>query len=161
MLAVKRIAPHASVLALAALLTASLAACQAGSGASTSQDYDPVDGRNVNLPDDASYGDPYLAIRGAQVVDLGTVHSMVVTVVNRTGGSDVLEAVTIAGQPAALSSGAVEVAADQAVSLGAGGVATATVEGLDVEPGDWVDVTLSFAESGVAEVEVLSVPPAG
>lgn len=154
----KTIAPLAGRLALAAVLSAALTACQAGSNASTSQDYAPVDGRNVNLPADASFADPYLAIRGAQVVDLGTTHSMVVTVVNQTEGSDVLESVSIADQPAMLSSGPVEVAAGQAVSLGAGGVATATVEGLDLEPGDWVDVSLSFSESGVADLQVLTVP---
>lgn len=156
---VKRIASSASVLALAALLTASLSACQAGTGANTSQQYDPTNGRNVNLPADATYGDAYLAVRGAQVVSEDAALGAVVTMVNQTGAPDVLESVTIGGQPATLSGGPVPLAPGQPVSLGTGGHATATVAGLDTAPGDWVELTLVFAQSGTATVNVLTVTP--
>ena len=154
----KRITSSGSVLALAALLTVSLAACQAGSGASTSQAYDPVDGRNVNVPADATGTDPYLAVRGAQVVDLGDAHSLVVTLVNHTDADDALTGVSIAGQPVDLSTGTVDLPVGEAVAVGPGGAATAIATGIDVDPGDWVDVQLRFGSSGVAELSVLAVP---
>lgn len=157
---VKRIASTGSVLALAALLTVTLGGCQAGSSAQTSQQYDPTDGRNTNLPADASWGDPYLAIRDAQVVLSGTTGSVVVTFVNKTGEEDTLESVTIDGQPAELSD-AVTIADGEHAALGEGGQAVAVADGLAAAPGDWVPITLEFASSGIAEMDVLAVPPAG
>lgn len=155
----KRIASSASVLAVAALLTVGLSGCQTGSGASTSQQYDPTNGRNVNVPADATYGDAFLALRGAQVVTDDTSTGAVVTMVNQTGAPDSLTSVSINGQAAAMSNGPVEIVPGQPISLGDGGDATATVEGLDVKPGDWVELTLVFSQSGSATVNVLSVTP--
>lgn len=159
MAAVKRIAPTGSVLAIAALLTVSLAGCQAGSNAQTSQQYDPVDGRNVNVPSDAGFGDPYIAVRGAQLVDLGTTKSVVVTLVNKTDETDTLASVAVDGKPATLSDGPVEVPVGEPVSLGALGVATATVDAADLAAGDWGTLTLTFTRSGIAELDVLTVTP--
>lgn len=154
----KRLAKSASILA-AALLTASLTGCQTGSNANTSQQYDPTNGRNVNVPADATWGDPYLALRGAQVVSDAGSTGAVVTVVNQTGAPDTLTSVSIGGKDAPLSGGPLQVVPGTPVSLGAGGNATATVDGLDVKPGDWVELTLVFAESGSATVDVLAVTP--
>jgi hypothetical protein len=158
--AVKRIAPIGSVLAIAALLTVSLAGCQAGANAQTAQQYDPVDGRNVNVPSDAGFGDPYIAVRGALLVDVGTTTSVVVTLVNNTDSVDTLQAVAVNGMTATLSDGPVPVPVGVPVSLGENGIATAEVELQDVAPGDWATLTLTFAESGIATFDVLAVTPA-
>jgi len=148
------------IVAAAVLAVASLSACQAGQSAQTSQDYAAVDGRNVNLPADASYGDPYLGLRNAFVEVVDGTHSAVVTVVNNTDTSDVLLSVTVAGKPATLSSGPVEVASRTSITVGSGGQTTAVVDGLDVLPGSWTVWAVTFQNAGIAEVPVLVTTPA-
>ena len=58
-------------LAAAASALLILSGCAAGQTAETSQDYDPADGRNVNIPDEATFGDEYIAVRNALVVSDG------------------------------------------------------------------------------------------
>jgi len=145
--------------AASVLTVLSLSACQAGRSAQTSQDYVAVDGRSANLPEDASFDDPYLALRNAFVEDLGSSHAAVVTVVNNTDAPDVLLSVAIGGQPTTLSSGPLNFGAGQSVTVGTGGQATAVAEGVDAAPGDWTTMTVTFQEAGVAEIPVLVSPP--
>ncbi len=146
-------------LAAAVLAVISLSACQAGRSAQTSQNYVPVDGRSVNLPEDASFDDPYLALRNAFVENLGSTQSAVVTVVNNTDESDVLLSVTIAGQEAELSSGPLEFGAGQSITLGTGGDASAVTQGGETAPGDWTSMTVTFQNAGIADIPVLVSPP--
>jgi hypothetical protein len=147
------------IVAAAVLAVASLSACQAGQSAQTSQDYAAVDGRNVNLPADATFGDAYLGLRNAFVEAVGTTHSAVVTVVNNTDTSDVLISVTVAGQPATLSGGPLEIASRASATVGSGGQATAVVDGLDVPAGSWTNMTVTFQNAGIADIPVLVTEP--
>jgi hypothetical protein len=143
------------VVAACVLSVLSLSACQAGQSAQTSQDYTAVDGRGVNLPEDASFDDPYLAVRNAFVEDYGTSKSAVVTVVNNTDESDVLLSVAIGGQPATLSGGPLEFGAGESVTVGSGGETTAVADGVDAAPGAWTTMTVTFQNAGAAEIPVL------
>jgi len=142
------------------VLSLILTGCQAGQNAPTSQPYNPVDGRNVNVPDDATLSEPYIGVRDALVI-LGDdgVAALGVTVVNNSDEADVLESVVIGGTEATLSGGPIEFAAHTSVSLGFGENASAAVAGFEGEVGQWTDLMLRFTKSGTAELSVLALAP--
>jgi hypothetical protein len=141
--------------AAAALLT--LSGCAAGQSAETSQDYDPADGRNVNIPEGAAFGDEYLAVRNALVVSDGGPASVTVTLVNNTEAADVLTEARIGDQTAVFVGGRVELPPGQKVSIGGGSERVALVEAGGVEPGDWTELTLSFSQAGTTTIDVLVI----
>jgi hypothetical protein len=147
-----------AILAITMVAVASLAACQAGQSAATSQDYQPVDGRNINVPEDANYDEPYVAVRNAVVVAYKTDATLVVTIVNQSPEAEVFESATLDGLPVTLSGGPIELAPKQSVSLGYNDFETATVSGFKSVPGDWVDLTMRFTSKGDAKLQVLVVP---
>jgi len=147
-----------ALLAVAMVATAGLVGCQAGQSAQTSQEYDPVDGRNVNQPTDAAFDEPYVAIRNAVVVAIESDATLVVTLVNQSDETEVLESATIDALPVTLSGGPIEIAPQQSVSVGYGDFETATVTDFKSVPGDWVDLTMRFTSAGDAELQVLVVP---
>jgi hypothetical protein len=147
---------------VAAVLLCSLAAlaltgCAAGSTAQTSQTYNPGDGRNVNIPADATFTDPYLAVRNALVVSNGGAASATVTVVNHTDEPDTLNQISINGNVATFVGGPFEVAPGEKISVGGGSDASALVADGGVEPGHWTDLSLTFANAGTTTVSVLVV----
>jgi hypothetical protein len=146
-----------AVVVVTLLAATSLAACQAGREAQTSQDYDPADGRNVNIPEGAT-DRPYIAVRNAVVVAAEDEASLVVTLVNQSDEAEVLESATLDEAEVTLSGGPVELEPNQSVSIGYEDFETATVSGFEAAPGDWVDLTLRFATVGDAELQVLVVP---
>jgi hypothetical protein len=149
-----RLAIVGSLLALTALT-----GCQAGQKAATAQPYNPVDGRNVNVPDGAVYPSPYMAVRDAIVVSDGDNAALVFTLVNNSHEDDALESATLQGKNVILPGGPIGVPIGQAVNVGSDGGAVAGVLGLKVPPGHWADLSLSFAKAGQADFQVLVVPP--
>lgn len=147
-----------TVVAAALLSVLGLAGCSAGQSAPTSQDYDPVDGRNINVPADATFDEEYMAVRNAVVVARDDQASLVVTMVNQALEADVLESASLEGEPLTLSGGPIEFRPGQSVSLGFDDNATATQQPFGISPGDWVDLTLNFTRAGTAELQVLVVP---
>jgi hypothetical protein len=152
-----RTARGAAILTVVTIAALSLAGCQAGQSAATSQDYDPVDGRNVNIPSDAGFDDPYIAVRNAVVVAADSEASLVVTLVNQSPDAEVLEAASLEGEPLVLSGGPISLAAGKSVSVGFDDFATATQSDFGAAPGDWVDLTMSFTSAGNADLQVLVV----
>lgn len=144
-------------LAAAASALLILSGCAAGQTAQTSQDYDPADGRNVNIPEEATFGDEYIAVRNALVVSDGGPASITVTLVNNTPQADVLTEAKIGEQTAVFVGGPVEVATGQKVSIGGGAERIALVEAGGVEPGDWTELTLSFSQAGTTTIDVLVI----
>lgn len=143
------------------ILTTSLllVGCQAGQTAATSQGYNPVDGRNVNVPEGASFDDSYIAVRNALIVVNEDAAAVVATLVNNSEDADVLESVTIDGLEAMLSGGPIDFAAHQSISLGFAENASATASGFEGEVGQWTDLTLRFTKAGNAEISVLAAAP--
>jgi hypothetical protein len=143
----------AAAAATAALL---LTGCQAGTNAQTSQPFNPVTGRNVNVPASPGYYDPYLAVRGVTLVENSSGEVVLVAkVINKTEQSEDLVSVTAGDSAATL--------VDAPVSIPAGGTASFGVENgeaaywasLSTTPGHWTDVTMSFSRSGEVTVRVL------
>ena len=152
--------PHsvASSLRLPVALAASallvLSGCAAGQSAETSQPYNPSDGRNVNIPEDAGFDDPYLAVRNALVVSDGGAASITVTLVNNGTDTDLLTEAKIGDQTAVFVGGPVEIAPDQRVAIGGGSERVALVQEGGVEPGDWTELTLIFTNAGSTTLDV-------
>ena len=153
----KRIFYQAAVLALAAASAIGLSGCQAGKTAQITQAYNPVDGRNVNLPEDAGFGDAYVGIRNIVVVAIASDASLVATFVNNTAEVQELESVTVGGAPLELSA-PIQLDAGDSASLGFGDNPTATTSELEAKVGDWVDLTMGFSNAGTVELGVLVVP---
>ncbi len=141
--------------AAAALLV--LTGCASGQSAQTSQPYNPSDGRNVNIPEDAGFDDPYMAVRNALVVSDGGAASITVTLVNNGDETDVLTEARIGEQTAAFVGGPVEIAAGQKVAIGGGSERIALVQEGGVEPGDWTELTLIFTNAGSTTLDVLVI----
>jgi copper(I)-binding protein len=135
-----------------------LSGCAAGQSAETSQPYNPSDGRNVNIPEDAGFNDPYMAVRNALVVSDGGAASIIVTLVNNGPETDLLTEAKIGDQTAAFVGGPVEIAPDQRVAIGGGSERVALVAEGGVEPGDFVELTLTFTNAGTTTLEVLVIP---
>ncbi|MEO8556458.1 MAG: hypothetical protein ABI474_07280 [Actinomycetota bacterium] len=131
-----------------------LSGCAAGQNAETSQAYNPSDGRNVNIPEDAGFNDEYVAVRNALVVSDGGPASITVTVVNNGAEADLLTEARIGDQTAVFVGGPVELAPDQSVSIGGGSERLALVEAGGVEPGNWTQLTLSFTRAGSITIDV-------
>jgi hypothetical protein len=149
----------------AALLFSSLAAlalagCGAGSSAQTSQPYNPGDGRNVNIPADASFQEPYLAVRNALVVSNGGAASVTVTVVNHSDDTDVLSEIKVNDKVASFVGGPFEIPPNEKISVGGGSDATALVSDAGVEPGQWTELTLTFTNAGSTVIDVVVVDSA-
>ncbi|HVQ18647.1 MAG TPA: hypothetical protein VMT27_06380 [Actinomycetes bacterium] len=153
-----RIVKQGAILAFALVAAASLSACQAGQAAQTNKDYQPVDGRNVNVPSGAAFDEPYLAVRDALVIGVNHVGSLIVTVVNNSAETDTLESVTISGDVATLSSGPIPIRPNETIHLGFGDNPTASIDTLKAKPGDWVDLTMNFTNAGSTELQVLVLP---
>jgi hypothetical protein len=150
---------HFGALLGVVLAVASVSGCHAGSNAATSADYDPVDGRNINLPLGATYPDPYVAIRNAVVVSEGGPAALVVTLVNNTDDAEVLESASIDGEQVLFPGGPVDLPPGEVVNVGSDAGAIAGLPQIDAAPGDFVDLTLAFTRGGDAELDVLVVVP--
>lgn len=153
-----RSVPARAALALALIALFALTGCQAGQKAATAQPYDPVDGRNVNVPDGAEWPDPYLGVRDALVVSDGDNGALVMTLVNNSHSDDALESATLDGNNVLMPGGPVAVRVGDAVNIGSDAGAVAGVMGLGVAPGHWADLSLTFANAGQSDFQVLVVP---
>jgi hypothetical protein len=142
---------------LSSLTAFVLTGCSAGSGAQTSQPYNPSDGRNVNIPADATFQDDYLAVRNALVVSNGGAASVTVTVVNHGSDTDVLSEIKVNDQVASFVGGPFEIPPTQKISVGGGSDATALVSDAGVEPGQWTELSLTFTNAGTTVIDVLVV----
>ncbi len=142
--------------AAAALLA--LTGCATGQSAETSQPYNPSDGRNVNIPEDAGFDDPYMAVRNALVVSDGGAASITVSLINNGPETDVLTEAKIGDQTAVFVGGPVEIAPNQKVAIGGGSERVALVQEGGVQPGDWTELTLTFTRAGSTTLDVLVVP---
>jgi hypothetical protein len=136
-----------------------LTGCQAGSGAQTSQPYNPGDGRNTNVPEDAAFDDDYMAVRNALVVSFGEDASLSLTLVNHASEGDVLQQAVVGETPVEIDGGPVEIAPDQRVRMGIGSDINTSIPGANLAPGDWTTLTLSFASAGTTTLDLLVVPP--
>lgn len=144
-------------IAAAAAGLLALSGCAAGQSAQTSQPYNPSEGRNVNIPEDAGFGDPYLSVRNALVVSDGGAASITVTLVNNGAETDVLTEAKIGDQTAAFLGGPVEIAPGERVAIGGGSERIALVQDGGVEPGHWTPLTLTFTNAGSTTLDVLVV----
>ena len=146
----------AALLASAALV---LTGCQAGSTAETSQPYNPSDGRNVNIPEDAGFDDDYIAIRNAIVVSDGGAASLTASIINHGAAADVLTEARINGEVAVFAGGPFEVAPGAKLAIGGGGDAVALVNEGGVSPGQWTEISFTFAQAGTTTMDVLVISP--
>jgi hypothetical protein len=121
------------------------------------QAYNPVDGRNVNIPEDAGFGDTYVGIRDVVVVAEGSDASLVATIVNNTADLQELQSITVGGDPLDLSE-PIQLDPGDVASLGFGDNPTATTAALKGEVGHWADLTMSFSNAGSVELGILVVP---
>jgi hypothetical protein len=144
-------------LALAAGAAAlGLVACQAGVNAQTSQEYSPVDGRNINAPAEPTRGEPYLALRGVIIVanDAGQ-GTLVATVRNKTDEPESLVGVTADDVAATIEGGALIIAPGASVTIGSEGGPTVSWPDLGSTAGSWTTLTLRFASAGNVTRDVL------
>ena len=136
-----------------------LSACQAGSGAQTSQFYNPANGRSVNVPADPGYYDPYLAVRAMVIVEDDSGEAVLVgKIINKTDSDETLVAVTSGGSAATLQDGPVTLAPEETASFGVPDGQVASWSSLDTPVGRWTDLTLSFEKSGDVKLRVLVEP---
>jgi copper(I)-binding protein len=137
---------------------ATVTGCQAGNTAPTSQPYNPTDGRNFNVPSGAAFTDDYIAVRNAYVTPIDTNAALTVTLVNNGTETDMLSSATI-GDANVNTSGAVALPPNQSVSIGPGTDIGGVAVKAKVNAGDWVTVTLTFANAGPIEFQALAVAP--
>jgi hypothetical protein len=147
--------PAAALAAGVVLLTG----CQAGTNAQTAQPYNPVTGRNVNVPASPGYYDPYLAVRGVSLVEntSGTV-VLVAKVINKTDASEQLVSVTAGDAAATLLDEPIIIAPGGTASFGIQGGESAYWTSLSTPVGRWADVTMTFSRSGDVKLRVLVTP---
>jgi hypothetical protein len=143
-------------------LAASLSACGAGKGAQTNQYYMPASGRNVNVPSQTSYHEPFMAIRNTVLVTSNrnpALSSLVVSFVNNNVDDDALTGVSINGVTQRVPRGEVPLPNRQIVTVGS---LTSNyfiaVRGISSKPGDWVEVTLTFRNAARATFSILQLP---
>lgn len=136
-----------------------LTGCQAGQNAETSQDYDPADGRNINIPEDAGFDDDYIAIRNALVVGFDENASLTLTIVNNSDEGEVLEQAVVGETPVEIEGAPIEVAPGQRVRMGIESDIATVIPDSGLAPGDWTTLTVSFASAGTATLDVLVVTP--
>jgi hypothetical protein len=140
----------------AALLSGLLTGCQAGTNAQTSQPFNPVTGRNVNVPASPGYYDPYLAVRGVTLVENSSGEVVLVAkVINKTEESEDLVSVTAGDSAATLIDAPVTIPAGGTASFGVENGESAYWASLSTAPGHWTDVTMSFSRSGEVTLRVL------
>jgi len=149
--------PRLLIAVVAAAL--SIAGCQAGSAAQTSQTYNPTDGRNVNVPEDATFTDDYIGVRNALVVGGESAASITVTLANHGTEGDVLTEARVNDQVASFVGGPFEIAPDEKIAIGGGSELVALVNDSGVEPGQWTELSLTFTQAGSVTIDVLVVSP--
>lgn len=151
---------RASALLATGLLVASpvLTGCFSGSAATTSVQSTQNSGNGT----DAQVGD--LAIENVTVV-LGPEGSgsatLIGSVFNNGSADDALVDVTINGTPAVVTPGSEAIPAGGSASYGYDGTHFINSYTFDAEPSAYVPVTLQFANAGIVEMSVLSVPATG
>ena len=153
------VATRPLMLIAACAATLALAGCQAGSAAQTSQSYNPTDGRNVNIPADNEFDEPYIAVRNALVVSDGNAASITVTLVNHTDTADVLTEAKVNDAVATFAGGPFEIAPGDKLAIGGGGTAVALADEAGVAPGEWTELSLTFDGAGVTTIDVLAISP--
>lgn len=153
---------RAGLAVAAAAAALSLVGCQAGTNAQTSQDYSPVDGRNINVPADAGPRDPFVAIRGAIIVanDSGQA-ALLATVRNKTDETETLVSVAVDDAPGAIDGGSIVIEPGRSVAIGEPGGAQVSWSDLGVAAGTWVTLTMQFGTAGTVTRDVLVVANTG
>ena len=136
-----------------------LTGCQAGQSAQTSQQYNGADGRNVNVPEDATFTDDYIAVRNALVVSTGEAASVTVTLVNHSDEAEVLTEARVNGEVASFVGGPFEIAPNSSIAVGGGSEAVALVSDAGVAPGEWTELQLTFTNAGTTTIQVLVISP--
>jgi hypothetical protein len=146
---------------IAAVFVAAMAltGCQSGSGAQTSQPYNGADGRNVNIPEGATFTDDYIAVRNALVVSSGEAAAVTVTLVNHSDEAEVLTEVRVNGQVASFVGGPFEIPPNDSISVGGGSGSVALVNEAGVAPGQWTELQLTFTNAGTTAIQVLVISP--
>lgn len=151
---------RASALLATGLLLASpvLTGCFSGKAATTTVQSTMNSGNGT----DANVGD--LAIENATIV-LGPEGSgsatLIGSVFNNGAQDDMLVDVTINGTPAVVTPGAEKIPAGSNATYGYDSMKFINSYTFDAEPSAYVPVTLQFANAGVVEMSVLSVPATG
>jgi hypothetical protein len=136
-----------------------LTGCQAGTNAQTSQPYNPVTGRNVNVPASPGYYDPYLAVRGVSLVENESgVVVLVAKVINKTDVSEQLVSVTAGDAAATLLAEPITIPPGGTASFGVEGGESAYWASLSTPVGRWTDVAMTFSSSGDVKLRVLVTP---
>lgn len=148
-----------TVIAAVFMAALALTGCQAGSTAQTSQPYNGADGRNVNVPEDATFTDDYIAVRGALVVSSGDAASVTVRLVNHSDEAEVLTEIRVNDQVASFVGGPFEIPPNGSIAIGGGAEAVALVTDAGVEPGQWTELQLTFTNAGTTAIQVLVISP--
>jgi len=147
---------RAGAAAVALAATVAISGCQAGFQAQTSRPYNPTNGQSVNIPASPGYYEPYVALRSFAVVTDPSGRSVLVgKVINKTSQPDALLSVTAGSSAAKLPSAGVAIGPQQSVSFGIPSGPTATWSSLGTPVGHFVNVTLSFQNSGDVTMRAL------
>lgn len=151
---------RASALLAAGLLVASpvLSGCFSGPAATTTVQSTQNSGNGT----DANVGD--LAIENVTVVlgpDGSGSATLIGSVFNNGSADDTLVDVTVNGTPAVITPGAEKIPAGGSATYGYDGTNYINSYTFEAEPSAYVPVTMQFANAGVVEMSVLSVPATG
>lgn len=139
-----------------ALLVPSITGCFNGMNASTNVQSTTAPGTGVQ----AMIGT--LSIDNATLVTgPGTTGTLLMRIANFGPIGDTLVQAQINGQPAEIVGTSVEIPANESIPFGWESVHYVNTIALNVGPSTYVPVTLQFEKSGVVDMQVLTVPPAG
>lgn len=130
--------------------TAALSGCGTNINAQTQDWYDPTDGAGSNVEESLDG----MAVRDVLVVSDGTDATVVGTFVNTGVDIDAVAGIEVDGSMATLS-GDLDVEPAQAVRIGPPGEARAQVDGVDLEPGVVVPVTITFDTAAAVELDAI------
>lgn len=119
--------------------SAALAGCGSNTDALTQQWYDPTDGAN-DTEEESLDG---MAARDVVVVSNGSDATVVGTFVNTGDETDEVVAISVTGEDADIT-GDLSVDPAESVRLGPPGEARAQIDGLDLEPGTYTEVEISY-----------------
>ena len=161
-----RLRTRLSVAAALAAASLALTGCFNGFGATTNIQNTMSTGNGVNTQVGSIKVENATLVRGE-----GTTATLIMTIVNTGTTPDSLAAVSIAGQQAIVTDGTatlgpVEIAPGTAVPFGygvdlAGATRWVNTYTVEVPQSGFVPIQVLMTNAGVAELEVLTVPPVG
>lgn len=142
-------------LSIPVVLVVALAGCHQGPNASTTTQDET--GNGIAMVAGELQMESVTIVAGKQ----GKLGALSAVVVNTGSAADRLDSIFIGDKPARLDPDGIEIGPQSSVAIATGRELSAQAPLGSAKPGEFVEVTFQFANSGSATEQVLIVPPVG